>query len=95
MSTRTKQVVSSPVAISRPTQQSTEAARLPRKKQHITPTKTVLATCLYIVSCNNSDNWNNPFRWWEGRKHHFFCVAGHDIAVQYIIQYVSPPKKAT
>ena len=53
--------------------------------------KVVILAGSPIVCGNDANNWNNPF-WRRERCKHLF--AGQDNTVQYIIQYVSPPKKA-
>ena len=63
-------MVHSSGADSRSTQQSAEAVHGPHGQQHSTATKAVYITCAPMFFVDNSDNWNDPFRWWEQRKHH-------------------------
>jgi len=60
-------------------------------QQSITTAKVVILAGASIVCGDNANDWNNPF-WRRERCKHLF--AGQDNTVQYIIQYVSPPKKA-
>ncbi len=70
-------------------QQHTTAICWQTHQQSITAAKVVILAGAPIVCGNNAKNWNNLF-WRRERCKHF---AGQDNAIQYIIQYVSPPKK--
>ena len=71
-------------------QQHTTAICWKTHQQSITTAKVVILAGAPIVCGNDANNWNNPF-WRRERCKHF---EGQDNAIQYIIQYVSPPKKS-
>ena len=72
----------------REAQKHTTAVCRQTHQQSITTAKAMILAGAPIVCGNDANNWNNPF-WRRERCKHF---AGQDNAVQYIIQYVSPPK---
>ena len=71
--TENKKSVSLSSAVSQPMQLTAKAMRGQCQQQQVDTTETVLTTWLSIVSCNDSDNWNDTSQWEERWKHHFCC----------------------
>ena len=70
-------------------QQHTTAVCWQTHQKSITTAKVVILAGAPIVCGNDANNWNKPL-WRRERRKNF---AGHNNAIQYVIQYVSPQKK--